>query len=406
MKILVINSGSSSLKFQIINMPDEFVLAQGKCEKIGSGSGIVSYENYNGNKKSFSVKLKNHNDAFIVAKNLILDKEYGVLSELNEICAVGHRVLQGGDFVKSKLVDKKIMKKIADLIPIVPLHNGANLQGIKACQKILGKKVPQVAVFDTAFHATLPPKAYIYPIPYEFYKKYGIRKYGYHGLSHYYVSRECAKLLNKDVKNTKIISCHIGNGASITAISGGNSVDTTMGFTPADGIIMGTRSGSLDPGIVKFICEKENLSLSEFDNIVNKKSGLIGVSGVSNDVRDIFKEVKIGNERALLAQEILCYQVMKTIASYVAVLDGCDAIVFTGGIGENRFDYRKSICNALSFMKIKIDDKLNESAIEDKKVEISTKDSYIKIFVIPTNEEIVIARETAAVVSNLIVSDR
>ena len=195
-------------------MPDEFVLAQGKCEKIGSGSGIVSYENYNGNKKSFSVKLKNHNDAFIVAKNLILDKEYGVLSELNEICAVGHRVLQGGDFVKSKLVDKKIMKKIADLIPIVPLHNGANLQGIKACQKILGKKVPQVAVFDTAFHATLPPKAYIYPIPYEFYKKYGIRKYGYHGLSHYYVSRECAKLLNKDVKNTKIISCHIGNGQS------------------------------------------------------------------------------------------------------------------------------------------------------------------------------------------------
>ena len=395
MKILVVNAGSSSLKCQLIDMSYEIVLAKGICEKIGLENGTIVYENHKGYKKTFSENFKIHEDAFIFLKDLILDKEIGVINNLNEINAIGHRVVQGGaDFNKPTLIDEKLINAIKRLIPIAPLHNGANLHGILVCRALFGENFPQVAVFDTAFHSTLPAKAYIYPLPYEFYEKYGVRKYGYHGISHYYVSRECAKLLDEDIKNTKIITCHLGNGASIAAIKGGESIDTTMGFTPADGFIMGTRSGSLDPGIVTFISEKENLSMNELNEIVNKKSGLLGVSGVSNDAREILAAANQGNKRALLAQEILCYQVMKIVASYIAVLGGCDAIVFTGGIGENRFEHRKTICNLLSFMGAKIDSKLNKKAINGERAQISAKDSSIKIFVIPTNEEIVIARET------------
>lgn len=395
MKILVINAGSSSLKFQLIDMSDETILAKGICEKIGFEEGIISYENYKGCKENFLGSFKSHEEAFIFLKDLILDKKYGVINDLSEVTAVGHRVVQGGaDFNEPTLVDEKLIAAVKELIPIAPLHNGANLHGILACQAVFGKDFPQVAVFDTAFHSTLPPKAYIYPLPYEFYEKYGVRKYGYHGISNHYVISECAKLLKKDIKNTKIITCHLGNGASITAVNGGKSVDTTMGFTPTDGFIMGTRSGSLDPGVMTFISEKENLSTKDFNEIINKKSGLLGVSGVSNDAREILAAANRGNKRAILAQEILCYQIMKIIASYIAVLGGCDAIVFTGGIGENRLEHRKTICNSLSFMGVKIDEELNKTAINGEKSEISAKDSSIKIFVIPTNEEIVIARET------------
>ena len=265
MKILVVNAGSSSLKCQLIDMSYEIVLAKGICEKIGLENGTIVYENHKGYKKTFSENFKSHEDAFIFLKDLILDKEIGVINNLNEINAIGHRVVQGGaDFNKPTLIDEKLINAIKRLIPIAPLHNGANLHGILVCRALFGENFPQVAVFDTAFHSTLPAKAYIYPLPYEFYEKYGVRKYGYHGISHYYVSRECAKLLDEDIKNTKIITCHLGNGASIAAIKGGESIDTTMGFTPADGFIMGTRSGSLDPGIVTFISEKENLSMNEF----------------------------------------------------------------------------------------------------------------------------------------------
>lgn len=396
MKILVINAGSSSLKFLLFDMSDETVLAKGVCEKIGSENGIIRYENYKGFKKSFSIKLKCHKEAFIFAKNLILDKKYGVLADLKEIDAAGHRVVLGGTkFSQPTLINENVINAIEKLIPIAPLHNGANLSGILACQAVFGKDFPQIVVFDTAFHTTLPQKAQVYPLPYEFYEKYKLKRYGYHGISHWYVCTECAKLLQKDIENTKIITCHLGNGSSIAAVNGGKSVDTTMGFTPTDGMMMGTRSGSLDPGIMKFICEKENLSLREFDDMVNKKSGLFGVSGISNDAREIIDAANLGNKRAALAQDIFCYQIMKIIASYIAVLGGCDAIVFTGGIGENIFEYRKSICNLLAFMGIKIDNVLNEITVKGQKSEISAADSSIKIFVIPTNEELVIARETA-----------
>lgn len=402
MKVLVINAGSSSLRFQLIDMADETVLAKGICDRIGLNDAFVEYENYKGHKKTFKSNLKSHEEAAFFVKGLLLNEEYGVINDLTEIAAAGHRVVQGGaEFNKSMLIDQRLINAVKKFTSIAPLHNSANLHGINACKEIFGEKFQQVAVFDTAFHSTIPPKAYIYPLPYEFYEKYGIRKYGYHGLSHYYVSSECAKLMQKDIKQTKIITCHLGNGASIAAIDGGKSVDTTMGFTPVDGMIMGTRSGSLDPGIITFVAERENLSLKEFNEVINKKSGLLGVSGVSSDAREIEKAAESGNERAILAQDMFRYQIFKVIASYIGVLGGCDAIVFTGGIGENRVEHRRAICSSLSFMGVKINDSLNEQTVNGTTAEISEKDSSIKIFVIPTNEELVIARDTAAVIEEL-----
>ena len=403
MKVLVINAGSSSLRFQLIDMAaDETVLAKGICDRIGLNDAFVEYENYKGHKKTFKSNLKSHEEAAFFVKGLLLNDEYGVIKDLKEISAAGHRVVQGGaEFSKSTLIDQKLINAVERFTSIAPLHNSANLHGINACKEIFGEDFPQVAVFDTAFHSTIPPKAYIYPLPYEFYEKYGIRKYGYHGLSHYYVSNECARLMHKDIKQTKIITCHLGNGASIAAIDGGKSVDTTMGFTPTDGMIMGTRSGSLDPGIITFVAERENLSLKEFNEVINKKSGLLGVSGVSSDAREIEKAAESGNERAILAQDMFRCQIFKVVASYIAVLGACDAIVFTGGIGENRVNHRKAICDSLSFMGVKMNDSLNEQTVNGSTAEISEENSSIKIFVIPTNEEIVIARDTAAVIESL-----
>lgn len=402
MKVLVINAGSSSLRFQLIDMADELVLAKGICDRIGLNDAFVEYENYKGHKKTFHSNLKSHEEAAFFVKGLLLNEEYGVIKDLTEIAAAGHRVVQGGvEFNKSTLIDQRLINAVEKFTPIAPLHNSANLHGINACKEIFGEDFPQVAVFDTAFHSTIPPKAYIYPLPYEFYEKYGIRRYGYHGLSHYYVSSECAKLMQKDIKQTKIITCHLGNGASIAAIDGGKSVDTTMGFTPVDGMIMGTRSGSLDPGIITFVAERENLSLKEFNEVINKKSGLLGVSGVSSDAREIEKAAELGNKRAILAQDMFRYQIFKVIVSYIGVLGGCDAIVFTGGIGENRVEHRRAICSSLSFMGVKINGRLNEQTVNGTTAEISEKGSSIRIFVIPTNEELVIARDTAAVIEKL-----
>lgn len=398
MKILVINAGSSSLKFQLIDMNNEMVLAKGICEKIGLEKGIVNYKNYKDKEISYCKNINNHEESFCIVKDLLINSDCGVINSLDEVFAIGHRVVQGGKFNGSMIINKDVIDEIEKLIPLAPLHNPAHLQAIKACMKVLGDTIPQVAVFDTAFHCTMPEKAYVYPIPYKYYEKYKIRRYGFHGTSHYYVSRRCAKLLGKNIKDTKIITCHLGNGSSIAAINAGKSVDTTMGFTPTDGIIMGTRCGSLDPGIINFLIEKENLSPAQIDKIINKESGLLGISGISSDDREITKKAALGDKRAILAQDILKYQVGKFIAGYIAVLGGCDAIVFTAGLGENQPNHRKGICDMLSFMGLEINDELNNNAIRGKESEISTTSSKIKVFVIPTNEELVIAQQTKSMI--------
>lgn len=402
MKILVINAGSSSLKYQIIDMDDESVLAKGNCERIGIDGGIVGYKTSDGKEKEFHVLMNSHTEAFINVKNLLLDKEIGVIKDLKEVSAIGHRVVQGGAlFSESVLIDEDVIKGIESLIPLAPLHNPAHIQGIKACLDIFGEDVPEVAVFDTAFHSTMQQKAFMYAIPYEYYKKYQIRRYGFHGTSHRYVSSRAAELMGKDPKSLKIITCHLGNGSSITAIKGGKAIDTSMGLTPLDGFMMGTRSGTLDPSIVTFISEKEDLSPCEMSDMLNKKSGLLGVSGVSSDDRDVTVAANNGNKRAILAQEILQYQILKFIGSYVAALNGCDVIVFTAGLGENQPNHRRKICDNLSYLGVEIDANLNEKTVGGIEGKISTETSKVSVFVIPTNEEIVIARDTKSVVENI-----
>lgn len=396
MKVLVINAGSSSLKYQFVDMSNEQVLAKGNCERIGI-DGIISYKTYNGIEKKLEVAMPDHKEAFAQVKNFLLDKEYGVISELSDVSAIGHRVVQGGSlFSESVIIDEKVIAGVESLIPLAPLHNLANIQAIKACLEVFGNKVPQVAVFDTSFHSTMPEKAYIYPVPYEYYEKYGIRRYGFHGTSHRYVSSKCAELMGKDIKDLKIISCHLGNGSSITAIDGGKVIDTSMGLTPLDGFMMGSRTGTLDPSVVTFIAEKEKLTPSEMDSILNKKSGLLGVSGVSSDDRDVTKAAKEGNRRAILAHEILRYEIEKFIGSYYVALGGCDALIFTAGLGENQASHRSEICKKLSCFGVEIDEALNEKMTRGNCGLISTENSKIKVYVIPTNEEIVIARDTVA----------
>lgn len=401
MRILVNNAGSSSLKFQFIDMNSEKVLLKGICEKIGLSDSFIKF--YVGKKefKTFML-LKSHKDAFLAVKEILTNKKYGVIKNLNEVDAIGHRVVQGGKkFKNSVLINKEVISEIRKFIPLAPLHNSANLLGIEACFDVFGTKVPQVVVFDTSFHSTMPQKAYMYAIPFDLYKKYGIRKYGFHGTSHKYVSQECLKLLNKEGQKSKIITCHLGNGSSIAAIENGKVIDTSMGFTPLDGFMMGTRSGSIDPSVVGFIAKHENLSLDEVNELLNKRSGLLGISGVSSDCREIVKAQINGNSRALLASEMLVYQIVKFIGSYFAVLSGCDAIVFTAGVGENQALYREKICEALQCFGIILDKEKNNMAIGGKCSEISTSDSKIRVFVIPTNEELVIARETKDIVMNI-----
>ena len=383
------------MKYQLIDMTDESTLAKGNCERIGI-DGHFKHTTADGRKYETDVTMDNHTQAFMQIKNALTDEKVGVVKNLSEIAAVGHRIVQGGSiFKESCLVTDKVIEDIESLIPLAPLHNAAHVQGIRACIDVFGKDVPEVVVFDTAFHSTMPQIAYTYAVPYEYYEKYAVRRYGFHGTSHRYVSARCAELMGKDIKDLKLITCHLGNGSSITAIDGGKVVDTSMGLTPLDGIMMGTRTGCLDPSVVTFIAEKEGFTPSEMDTLLNKKSGFLGISGVSSDDRDVCAAAEAGNARAQLAIDMLEYQILK----YVAVLGGVDAIVFTAGIGENQSSHRENVCKKLGYIGVDFDSEANAKAIRGAEGKISTDKSKVDVFVIPTNEEIVIARDTMALVS-------
>lgn len=396
MKILVINCGSSSLKYQLIDMKNEEVMAKGLVERIGIEGSILTHRPEGMDKVVIEQPMKDHKDAIKLVLDALIDKKHGVISDMSEISAVGHRVVHGGEkYSESVLIDDEVLKAIDECTKLAPLHNPPNIIGINAC-KALMPNTPMVAVFDTAFHQTMPDCAYMYALPYELYKKYGIRKYGFHGTSHRYVSKIALDLLGK--KDSKIITCHLGNGASVAAIKDGKSVDTSMGFTPLDGLVMGTRCGSIDPAVVTFLIKDAGYSADEVDNIMNKKSGVYGISGVSSDFRDIEKAADEGNKNAKLALDMFAYRVKSTIGSYAAAMGGVDAIVFTAGLGENSAEMRERICNGLEFLGVEIDKKKN--AVRGKVAEISKDNSKTKVYVIPTNEELMIARDTKAIVEN------
>ena len=402
MKILVINAGSSSLKYQLIDMADEKVLAKGNCERIGTDGAFIGFKAPDGKKIERKTQMLNHTQAFEAVKNALIDPEYGAIKNLSEITAIGHRVVQGGSyFDKSVLVNNDVINKIKELAPLAPLHNPAHIQGIEACTRVFGAKVPQVAVFDTAFHQTMPEKAFMYAIPYKYYEKFGVRKYGFHGTSHRYVTDKMADLMGRKKEELKLITCHIGNGSSITAVKNGKVIDTTMGLTPLGGFMMGTRSGSLDPSVVTFIAEKEHLTPDEISKILNKESGLLGVSGVSSDDRDVSAAEADGNLRAHLAHEMLYYQIAQYIGSYYVALGGCDGIVFTAGLGENQPQLREKVCDYLACLGVKLDKEFNAKAMRGVTGTLSTPDSKIRVELIATDEEMVIARDTKAIVETL-----
>jgi len=391
MNVLVFNCGSSSLKYLLLNMNGEVVLAKGTVDRIGLNGSNLKHS-INGSSYKINTLISDHNNAVKLVIDTIIDSNYGVIESLNDICAIGHRVVHGGEyFNESVIINDKVKKVISDCSELAPLHNPSNLIGIEACELMM-PGIPQVAVFDTAFHQTMPEKAYLYAIPYELYKKYGIRKYGFHGTSHQYVSQRAAEILGKPYSSLKIITCHLGNGSSICAVDKGKSVDTSMGFTPLEGLAMGTRSGDIDPSIFPFLAEKENMTVSEIENLLNKKSGVLGLSGISSDIRDIKEAIYNGNSQAKSALDLFMYRVVKYIGEYVAVMNGVDAIVFTAGIGENNADIRKTICSNLSFIGVKTDKEKNNCS--GKEVDFSAKDSKVHVLVVPTNEELVIARDT------------
>ena len=391
MKILVVNCGSSSLKYQLIDMETEDVMAKGYLERIGIPGSFLTHR-VGEEKYKIEKDIKTHAEGMELVVEQLLHKDYGVISDLSEIDAIGHRIVHGGEkFTKSVLIDDDVIKGIEDAIQFAPLHNPAHLQGIKACiEKLPGK--PNVVVFDTAFHQTMPEKAYMYAIPYEYYDKYKIRKYGAHGTSHKFVSQRVAELMNKPIEDLKIISCHLGQGASLCAVCDGKSIDTSMGLTPLAGVPMGSRSGDVDPSVVTFLMEKENITPSEMNNLLNKKSGKLGLSGISSDDRDIEDAIKQGNRRAKLAIDNFVYQVVGYIGRFAAQMKGVDVITFEAGIGENGIDVRKEICDYLGFLGVKIDEEKNNC--RGKEVEISTPDSNVKVYIVPPNEELMIARET------------
>ncbi len=396
MKVLVVNCGSSSIKYQLIDMQTEELMAKGYLEKVGLPDSFLTHT-VNGEKHRIEQKIDNHEEGIKLVLEQLTHPEYGVIKDLNEIDAVGHRVVHGGEkFSSSVLIDDSVIEAMKECIPLAPLHNPAGIIGIEACKKVL-PNVPMVGVFDTAFHQTLPKMAYLYALPYEYYEKYGVRKYGFHGTSHRFVSKRVAELMNKPIEDLKIITCHLGQGASLCAVKGGKSVDTSMGLTPLAGVPMGTRCGDIDPSIVTFLMKKENLSPDEMDNIMNKKSGKLGVSGISSDDRDVEAAIKEGNERAKLAIDTFAYQVIGYIGRFAAQMDGVDVITFAGGVGENGIEVRKQICDSLSFLGVKIDEEKNNC--RGKEVEITTPDSKVKVFVVPTNEELTIARDTMEIVS-------
>ena len=398
MKILVVNCGSSSLKYQLIDMENESVLAKGNFERIGEESAFVTHK-VNGEKYVTKKPTMNHEEALNIVLGELTNKDYGVIKDLSEITAVGHRLVHGGEiFKESVLIDEDVIEKYNSCASLAPLHNPATILGIRACQKEM-PGIKMVGVFDTAFHQTMPKENYLYPIPYEYYEKYGIRKYGFHGTSHQFVSKLCAEMYGKPIEELKMVTCHLGQGASICAIDGGKSVDTSMGLSPLGGIAMVTRSGDLDPSVVTEIMERENLTAKEVNNVLNKKSGLYGITGLNPDFREI--ELASNDDdkpKAKIAIEIFTKTIAQFIAKYAVTLKGLDAIVFTGGIGENQINPRRKICENLEWMGVKID--IEKNNVRGEQTEISSKDSNIRVFVIPTNEELVIARDTKRIISN------
>ncbi len=402
MKILVINCGSSSLRFQLINMENEEVLSKGICDRIGLEGSFMKCKHINQDEITINQEISNHTSAVQLVLKCIADPRNMIIKSLDEISAVGHRVVHGGEFFHdSVLIDHKVLDAIEQCSRLAPLHNPSNIIGIKACRELL-PSAPMVAVFDTAFHQTMPDYAYIYPIPYEMYGKHKIRKYGFHGISHRYIAAKTSEIMQAPLEQLKIISCHLGGGASICAINKGKSVDTSMGFTPLEGLMMGTRSGTIDPAIIPYLMENEQLGIKEINNILNKKSGILGVSGVSSDFRDIQKAAYQDNERAKLTIDMFCYRIKKFIGEYMAVLDGADAIIFTAGIGEHDWRVRQKSLENLDCMGIIVDEEQNKNAVdrtlEHKEIEITHRDSRTRVFVIHTNEELMIARDTYKVV--------
>jgi len=396
MNVLVINCGSSSLKYQLFNMTDESVLAKGLVERIGIEGSRLKHEVEGKDKKTIEVSMKDHKEALAQVLDAIVHPEHGAIGSLTEINSVGHRVVHAGEkYSASVIVDDSVMVALEECIELAPLHNPPNIIGIKAIQELL-PGVENVAVFDTAFHQTMPKSAYVYALPYEYYERDHVRRYGFHGTSHRYVSARAAEMLGMPLSETKIISCHLGNGASIAAIDGGKSVDTSMGFTPLEGLVMGTRCGDIDPQIVTYIMGKEKLTLDQMNDIMNKKSGVLGISGVSSDFRDLENAAAEGNERAILALDIYHSNVRKYIAAYASVLGRVDAIIFTAGLGENGAESREEICRNLEFMNAKLDPAKNK--VRGKEAFVQTDDSKVKIMVVPTNEELMIARDTLELV--------
>ena len=400
MKVLVLNSGSSSVKYQLFDMQQETVLAKGLVERIGLEGAVLNHQPGGGEKLSFQRDIPDHSVAIKMVLDALVNSEHGVLESIEEINAVGHRLVHGGnEFSNSVLIDEKVIETVKKLYDLAPLHNPPGIKGIEACQAAL-PEVPQVAVFDTAFHQTMPPYAYLYGLPYELYEKYAIRRYGFHGTSHKYVAQRGAELMGRSLSSLKIVTCHLGNGASITAVDGGRSVDTSMGFTPLEGLTMGTRCGIIDPAIVTFLMEKEGLDSDGLNELMNKKSGVLGISGVSSDFRDLEQKAREGHERSQLALDVFAYEVKKYIGAYAAALGGLDLVVFTAGLGENSPEMREAVCNGLEFLGITIDKDKNQ--VRGKEKEISAEGSRVKVFVIPTNEELMIAKDTREIAADII----
>ena len=398
MKILVVNAGSSSLKYQLLDMENEKVIAKGNCDRIGI-DGHVSHKTFDGRAIDEDCDFPTHTEAFEKLVEVLTSGDASVISSMAEISAVGHRIVQGAEiFNKTCIATDEVIDKIDSLAELAPVHNHPHALALRACKKVIPEGVPQVVVFDTAFHQTMPPKAFMFGLPYEDYKNYSVRKYGFHGTSHRFVTAALAKAMDTDIRDLKIVSCHLGNGSSITAVDGGKSVDTSMGFTPLDGVLMGTRTGSVDPSAVTFVQDKHGFTPSEMSDYMNKKSGFLGVSGISSDNRDITAAAEKGDERAQLASEMLVYQIKKYIGSYAAVMNGLDAIIFTGGIGENATDVRAKVCENMEYFGIEIDPEANSK--RGVLTRLSTPKSKVQVWVVPTNEELLIARDTLERISN------
>ena len=398
MLILVVNAGSSSLKYQLLDMKDESVIAKGNCDRIGI-DGHISHKTSDGRAYDADCSFPTHTEAFMELVKVLTTGDAAVIKSMDEISAVGHRIVQGAEvFSETALVTDEIIDKIDELRELAPVHNHAHALALRACKQVLPASVPQAVVFDTAFHQTMPEKAYMFGFPYEDYEQYHVRKYGFHGTSHRFVSAALAKAMGKDPKELKIVSCHLGNGSSITAVDGGKSVDTTMGFTPLDGILMGTRTGAVDPSAVTFLMEKHGFTPAQMSDYMNKKSGFLGVSGVGSDNRDVTAAAEDGNKRAQLSKDMLVYEIKKNIGAFAAVMNGLDAVLFTGGIGENAPDVREAVCSDMDILGIKIDTVAN-AGIKGKLAKVSQSDSKVEVWVVPTNEELLIARDTLALIS-------